>query len=83
MLNYRSLRGLAVVALMGAAAACGTDDTTETEAVSREVITEPTTTEVEVQVPTEDTALVERRVEVERDVSVDTIENPDIERRTP
>ncbi len=73
------LTGLFILGL----AACGGDRVEGDAEVSREVITQPDTQMVEVQVPVVDTAVVERRVDIDTAVAVDTIQNPQVERRNP
>lgn len=60
--------GVAIVGLVG----CGADDTDTTVQADTTLVTQPGTETMEVQVPTEDTLLVEERVETEIDRSVDT-----------
>ena len=83
-MNRTILSTSGVLLLLGLAA-CGGDEVEDDAAVSREVITEQgtETVEVEMQVPTVDTAIVERRVDIDTAVSVDTIEKPPAERREP
>ena len=72
------IRAVALAALAAAAAACGGDEVEPDDVTTREVITQPGTEVVEVTVPTVDTAVVERTVDV--DVDVDTIQEPGVER---
>ena len=83
-MNRTILSTTGVLVLLGLAA-CGGSDVDDDAEVSREVITEQgtETVEVEMQVPTVDTMVVERRVDIDTAVSVDTIENPPAERRDP
>ncbi|MEX2582401.1 MAG: hypothetical protein WD766_03965 [Gemmatimonadota bacterium] len=53
---------------------CGSGADQEFETTDQEIITEPGTEQVEIEIPTEDTMLVEREVETEIDVDVDTTE---------
>lgn len=78
----KRLATLVTLPLLAAAAGCGGDEEPLDEAMTtREVITQPATKEVEVTVPTVDTAVVERTVE--RDVDVDTIDEPGVEGTDP
>lgn len=76
MLKNPLLSAFAIAAFAGLAA-CGGADAERTE-TTQEVLTEPGLETVEVQVPTEDTLLVERTLEQE--LHVDTIRNPDQDR---
>ena len=51
---------------------CGDGSDQDFETVDQEIITQPGTETVEIEVPTEDTMLIEREVDV--DVNVDTTE---------
>jgi hypothetical protein len=64
---------VATFAFAGLAACGGADQTTER--TEREILTQPTTETVEVDVLTEDTLMVERTIQTE--VHTDTIRNPD------
>jgi ABC-type glycerol-3-phosphate transport system substrate-binding protein len=78
----KSLAALSTLAVLAASAACGGGDEPGDEtSTTREVITQPGTKEVEVTVPTVDTAVVERTVET--NVEVDTIDEPEIEATDP
>lgn len=79
MLKNRLLTALAVLGLFGFAACGGAEEEPTLE--TQEVITQPGTETVEVQVPTVDTSVV--RTEVDIDTDVDTIENPDLEGGVP
>lgn len=83
-MNRTILSTTGVLVLLGLAA-CGGSDVDDDAEVSREVITEQgtETVEVEMQVPTVDTMVVERRVDIDTAVSVDTIEKPPVEQREP
>lgn len=62
--------GLAIATLVGCGG--GADETMET--TDTEIITQPGTEQVEVTVPTTDSLMVERTVETNVDVDVDTTE---------
>jgi hypothetical protein len=71
MLSNRLLPVLAVASLIGLAA-CGGEEAEEPDAqTTSEIVTQPGTEEVEVTVPTVDTAVVERSVDVDTSVDVD------------
>lgn len=78
MRMHQHIRAMALFALVGAAA-CGGDEVEPDDVTTREVITQPGTEVVEVTVPTVDTAVVERTV----DVDVDTIQEPRVEGTDP
>lgn len=82
-MNTNPVAIVAGLALLAGAAACGGGDEAESSTTTREVITQPGTEQVEVTVPTVDTAVVRRTVETEVDVDVDTIQDPAIERTNP
>jgi hypothetical protein len=69
MLRNRTIHLVAALALVGLAA-CNGDDTQTRVDTDTTLFTQPTTETREVVVPTEDTMMVERRVET--DVTVDT-----------
>lgn len=73
MLRNRLTHLVAALALVGLAACDTGDQQTQVEADTT-MMTQPGTEEVEVQVPTEDTLMVERRVETEVDVDTTRIE---------
>lgn len=62
--------GLAIATMVG----CGGGGDESFETTDTEIITEPGTEQVEVTVPTTDTLMVERTVETDVDVDVDTTE---------
>jgi hypothetical protein len=69
MLRNRMVHFVAAFAIVGLAA-CGDSDTHTAVDADTTLMTQPTTETMEVQVPAEDTFMVERRTET--DVTVDT-----------
>lgn len=79
----RSIVGLGLVALMGLGA-CGAEEEPASDAVvTEEVVTEPTTETVEMQVPAVDTSVVRTEIDVDTSVDRDVIEDPAVEQRDP
>lgn len=79
----RSIVGLGLVALMGLGA-CGAEDETSSDAVvTEEVVTEPTTETVEMQVPAVDTSVVRTEMTVDTTIDTEVVEDPAIEQRDP
>jgi hypothetical protein len=80
MLRNRMVHLVAAFAIVGLAA-CGDGDTYTAVDADTSLVTQPTTETMEVQVPAEDTFMVERRTET--DVTVDTtrVEGRDTIRR--
>ena len=72
MMN-RILPVMALAAGLGLAACSGADEA-DTSTTETEIITEPGTETVEIEVPTTDSLMVERTVETDVDVDVDTTE---------
>lgn len=79
----RSIVGLGLVALMGLGACGGETDVADDTVVTEEVVTEPTTETVEMQVPAVDTSVIRTETEVDVDRDVEVIEDPAVEQRDP
>lgn len=79
---------LASALVVGVAACAGGEEGAEDDVqVTEEIVTEPGTEEVEVEVPTVDTSVVRTEVDVDTTVDVDVdrevIEDPEIEGENP
>ena len=73
-------RTLSFAAALAAAGlvACDTGADAEYETTDQEILTEPGTETMEVEVPVEDTLLIEREIETEVDVDTTEIEGGDV-----
>jgi hypothetical protein len=74
-------RIFSVAAAVALAAMVGCDDGSDADVqtTDQEIITQPGTERVEIEVPTEDTMLIEREVEVDVDVDTTEIDGGDVE----
>lgn len=79
----RSIVGLGLAVLLGLGA-CGAEEEPASDAVvTEEVVTEPTTETVEMQVPAVDTSVIRTEMEVDTTIDTEVIEDPAIEQRDP
>lgn len=79
-MRLKRLTPLAAAFAFAGLAACGGGADEGFETTEQEIVTEPGTETMEVQVPTEDTLLIERETQVDVDVDTTQIEGGEVPR---
>lgn len=80
MITNKTLSFAAALAVAGLIA-CDTGADQEFETTDQEIMTQPGTETMEVEVPTEDTLLIEREVQTEVDVDTTEIDGDEVPER--